>query len=275
VGDLESGGVGPRCAVHPDRTAAGTCERCGAFSCAQDYTAVAGRWLCAPCEARPDSDYLETFRLKYWGKRDVWAWLMGLAGVAHVATVVTTAAAGYLILVPLAVAVGAAEICYFLGPRWARAFIFAPVAEMILTPLLIWSRSPNELGLGTVSSLLAQMVVMPALPGLLGLAIFFNTRNQLFFREPVSEGRLKKAWDLYCNNTAARSGFLLSLLGIFVPGFGLLGVIFSTIGLNRVDPSAFPPIGRKKLAIAGIVLGAMETVGWVVLVATSMPRSAR
>jgi hypothetical protein len=253
--------VEPRCAVHPDRPAAGTCERCGAFSCAEDYAAVAGRWLCATCAARPDSDYLEAFRRKYWGKRDVWGWLVGLSGLGHVASVATNAAAGLYLLLPLTVAVGAAEVCYFLGFRWARALIFAPVAELALTPVLLLATAEG-LGLGTVSQRVGQAVGAPVIPGLIALAIFFNTRNQLFFQVPVSQGRLKKAWDLYCNNTMARSGFLASLLGLVVPGFGLLGLICSAIGLRRVDPDAFPPVGRKGQAIAGIAVGAVATLEW-------------
>jgi len=253
--------VEPRCAAHPERPAAGTCERCGAFACAEDYAAVAGRWLCASCAARPDSNYLEALRLKYWGKRDAWGWLMGLAAVAHVASTINAAASGLYLLIPLTVAVGAAQVCYFVGWRWARAFIFSPAVEVMLTPLLILP-SRAGLGLGTVSLVVGQMVVAPLVPGLLGLGILLNTRNQLFFRVPVSAVQLKKAWDLYCNNSLARAGFLLSLLGLLVPGVGLLAAVLSGIGLSRVDPKAFPPVGRKGQAVAGIVIGAVGTIGW-------------
>jgi hypothetical protein len=43
--------------------------------------------------------------------------------------------------------------------------------------------------------------------------------------------------------------------------------------LRRVDPSAYPPIGRKGYAIAGIVLGALGTLVWgTVLVMTLLER---
>jgi hypothetical protein len=253
--------VEPRCAVHPERPAAGTCERCGAFACAEDYAAVSGRWLCASCAARPDSNYLEAFRLKYWGKRDAWAWVMGLSAVGHVLSAINAATSGMYLLVPLIVAVGAAQACYFMGWRWARAFIFSPAVEVMLTPLLIlpWRAG---LGLGTVAVMMGRVIIAPLIPGLLGLGILLSTRNQLFFRVPVSAVQLKKAWNLYCNNAIARTGFLLSLLGLLVPGVGLAAVVLSGIALRRVDPKAFPPIGRKGQAIAGIVLGAVATVGW-------------
>jgi hypothetical protein len=255
--------VEPRCAVHPDRPAAGTCQRCGAFACVEDYAAVAGRWLCAPCAARPDADYLEAFRRKYWGKRDAWAWLMGLGAVGHVVEVGQNVASGQPLFIPMNVAVGAAQVCYFLGPRWARALIFVPVVGIALTPLVALLAVPSDaVGMGVVSAALTDVIFRPLVPGLICLAIFLSTRNQLFFRVPVSQVKLKKAWDLYSNNTIVRVGFLLSLVGVLVPGLGVPGLVLSWVGLTRVDPDAFPPIGGRRRAIAGIVLGAVGVLGW-------------
>ena len=58
----------------------------------------------------------------------------------------------------------------------------------------------------------------------------------------------------------AVAGFICSLIGIFVAGLplGILGVVFSAIGLNRSKREGRPLRG---LAIAGVVLGIIAVVG--------------
>jgi hypothetical protein len=82
----------------------------------------------------------------------------------------------------------------------------------------------------------------------------------------VSPEALKKAWDLYHNNTLARVGVLLGFFGMLIPGVGILALICSTIALRRVNPNAQPPIGRKGQAITGIVLGGLSTLYWGALI---------
>jgi hypothetical protein len=61
-------------------------------------------------------------------------------------------------------------------------------------------------------------------------------------------------------NGMAVAGFVCSLVGIFVAGIplGILGVVFSNIGLNRAKREGRPLSG---LAIAGIVLGFIAIAG--------------
>src|SRR5688500_8794493 len=107
-----------RCADHPEAPATGTCFRCGRFFCAQDAKPLFGRTFCTTCAARPDVDYLEAFRLKYWGKRDIWAWLFGIGSALNVIN-----AAGLLmnpatVLLGVSAAFNAATgIAFFLGVR--------------------------------------------------------------------------------------------------------------------------------------------------------------
>lgn len=60
-------------------------------------------------------------------------------------------------------------------------------------------------------------------------------------------------------NGLAVAGFVCSLVGIFIGIIALLGLVFSTIALGRP--------GRRGLATAGLVLGIIGVVGWVIVVA--------
>lgn len=44
--------AGPKCRLHPERPAAGTCHRCGSFGCSVCLTQKGAVWLCADCVAR-------------------------------------------------------------------------------------------------------------------------------------------------------------------------------------------------------------------------------
>lgn len=60
-------------------------------------------------------------------------------------------------------------------------------------------------------------------------------------------------------NGLAVAGFVCSLVGIFIGIISLLGLVFSAIALGRP--------GRRGLATAGLVLGIIGVVGWVIVVA--------
>jgi len=229
------------CSLHPDRPAVAACARCGAFVCGEDRQSVGGSQYCPTCAARPDVDYLEAFRQKYWGKRDGWAWLMGFGSVLSAVWGVALIAGGYMNknamalaqgvgLLPLAVVLGS----YFFGLRWARWAIFvAIVLQAAVNPREI---TPSLVGVGLLA------------------AAYFNTRNRLFFRVEVTREALQKAWG---NNTLARTGFFLGLASLLFGFFAPFGLVLSIIGLTRVNPKAHPPIGGKGQAIAGIVLSSV------------------
>lgn len=262
------GPSGAVCARHVDSPANGNCERCGAFYCVLDSKRVGERSYCSACAERPEVNYLETFRLKYWGKRDSWAWLMGVGAVwsgLSAVFIVTTSLGVAMINLALA----GYGVCYFLGQRWTRPTIFV----VPFLPALILAGQKLMAGGATDSFALGKMVgealVYSALPLLMAAAIYADTRNQLFFMIPIGERRLKKAWHLYSNNTIARTGLLLSLPGLLVPGLSVPAVICSLIGLRRVDPTAYPPIGRKAQAWAGLVLGSLGVLGWATVLITA------
>jgi hypothetical protein len=239
--------LGARCFVHPEELALGACTRCGTFFCAQDHRTVGGKDYCAACATRPEVDYLEAFRLKYWGKRDAWAWFVGLGAIINLIVGLQLLASGSQNLLFAIIALGSAAVaaCFWAGLPFARlALCFVPIISM-LVGIVVQG---------------AQGFVSGVIPLMITLAIYNDTRNKLFFREEVSPEALRKVWDLYSNNPIARSGFALSVFGLLIPIFAPVALVCSIIGLRRVDPAAHPPIGRKGQAIAGIVLGSIGIV---------------
>lgn len=247
--------VGARCSLHPDRPALLSCHRCGAFICEEDQRRVDSDLYCPACAARPDVDYLDAFRLKYWGVRDSWAWLFGFGALVDAVIVIAAVSSSEWAVAGIVALVAAVNAAFCIGLRWAR---YGPLALSFL--LLVWSivqvaRSPTGEDIMTG-------VAAGALPSLISIGIFFDTRNRLFFKVPVSRRALQKSWNLYANNAVARQAFLLAFLGLIVPGVALIALVMSIVGLRRVDPGAHPPVGRKGQAIAGIVLSAAGVLLW-------------
>lgn len=236
-----------RCFVHPEEPALGTCTRCGTFFCAQDRRTVGDKDYCASCATRPEVDYLEAFRLRYWGKRDAWAWLVAFGAIINLMFGLQLLVSGAENLLFAFIALGAAAVgaCFWAGLPFARlALCFVPIISMLV-------------GMVTQG---AQAFVSGLMPIIITLVIYNDTRNKLFFREEVPPEALRKAWHLYSNNRVARAGFVLSIFGLLMPFFAPVALVCSIIGLRRVDPAAHPPIGRKGQAIAGIVLGSIGIV---------------
>jgi hypothetical protein len=243
-----------RCARHPENAAVSACTRCGTFVCNLDKRWVNGALYCETCAELPEVDYLETFRLKYWGKRDGWAWLIGLGALANVPLAISGFMGGNVVLGALLAFTAVVNLCFWLGMPWAR---YGLVAAQVLNIVVVMFSGVPAAGAGAV------------FPMLITLVIINDTRNKLFFKLEVPKEKLQKAWHLYANNSAARAGFLCGLIGLLFPPLAVVGVICSVIGLRQVDPNARPPIGRKGQAIAGIVLGGIGTL-WGTAFAVSL-----
>jgi hypothetical protein len=240
-----------RCATHPDELAGATCQRCGTFVCGACTTWLLGALYCPACAARPEVNYLETFRLSLWGKRDGSAWfvaggsMLAMMGgqAAFIEKDVRTLLA---MLVTLAVCV-----CFFLGMRWARY-------GLLLLPVALAIQAAPEIGF--------PMVGVFIFPFLFALQIFLDPRSKLFFRVQVPERALRRLWDLRVNNPLARHAVSMGVLGYFMPLFAPAAVICGVIALRRVDPNARPPIGRRASSIFGIVLGMGAMAMWALVV---------
>lgn len=261
--DLAALPPGATCPKHPGAPAVATCRRCGTFVCAADLALLDGAKFCQDCAARPDVDYLEAFRLKYWGQRDAWAWFFGVSAVLNLllgggmvaGTLADPKASNGLwgvnlmlggALVAWAVISGA----FWAGARWSRPALLFVVGALGLAQVLVAGPA------GLVALIFPLLIVGSAL---------INVRTKLFFKMNAPRDQLKKQWALLHDNVIARNAFTLGFAGLAIPIFAPLALVMGVIGVRRVDPTAYPPIGRKGYAIAGIVTGALGTLGWTVL----------
>lgn len=236
-----------RCATHPEELAGATCHRCGAFTCTACTAWVMGIGHCATCAARPEVNYLETFRRGLWGRRDSGAWSVG-AGSLLLMLMVPLALSYGQVLTALGLLAGAVVgVAWFLGQRWARL----PLLLLPLVSGLVVAPSVDLPVLGLL--LLAFITVLQA---------FLDTRGKLFFRIEVPERALQRLWDRDFNNPMARRAVTLGVGALFLPLFAPLAILFGFAALRQVDLKAWPPIGRRGHAIAGIVLGLAALVLW-------------
>ncbi len=238
-----------------------TCTRCGSFvSSPFDLKQVEDKPYCATCAARPEVDFLGAFKDKYWGKRDTIAWLVGFGVPFTVIRIAASAAAAQWFVVPgqlVSLLCGAA---FFLGKPWSRKAMYAAFALNFVGSLTVTS---NQVAVLAASSLIASLV---------WFAFTQSTMNKLFFKIDVSRTALEKAWNVFANNIVARYGMALGVLSLLVWPLSVIALPLSIIGLQRVNPQAQPPIGRKGQAIVGLVtssLGLLATVGSLALMMLS------
>ncbi|PTL77123.1 DUF4190 domain-containing protein [Vitiosangium sp. GDMCC 1.1324] len=238
----------PRCAVHPESPAGGICGRCGGFFCDACATWVLGAVYCTACAALPEVNYLETFRLKLWGRRDSWAWMLGFWGLVALGLGAVLLFGGDTFAGVLALACAGVGVGCFFRQGWARVGLLAVPAGMVVAGLV---REDPALGLPSLF--------------LLGLAytVHQDPRHRLFFRLPLPDAVLLRLWDRFENNPLARLGLQLGLYGVLVPVFAPLALGLGFVALRRVNPEARPPIGHGGQALAAMGLGLGSLVLWV------------
>jgi len=254
------------CPRHPELPAIGACTRCGGFICAQDVVQLDKKPYCQACAALPGVDYLEQFRLKYWGKRDGWAWLflfnavlLPIVAVGALVPSLGPMSRGEVVGTVTSLALAVASGAYFAGYRPMRFLV-------LVLPLL------TMLGavLANDSIRLAEAGIVSLLPMLIGLAIFFDTRNRLFFKVQVSRDRLQRLWDIYENNPIARAAFVGGMISMVMFPLAPLTLALAIIGLTRVNPTSHPPVGRKGQAVAGIVFSVIGLVVFAAMVLSAV-----
>jgi len=247
VADVPLGPIAPRCATHPDEAASGTCTRCGGFFCAACQRGVLGKVYCAACAERPDVNYLEQFRLKLWGKRDSSTWTMGVWALALAAFVVMALRNGQYVSALGFGSCAGLSVAFFLGMAWSRK-------ALIITPLIF----------APVCALLRDFEAIILLVSTSGAAVgvYRNTRSQLFFRLQVPVDRLQRLWHLRENNPIARNALSFAAGALIIPLFAPVAIVLGVLGLQRVNPRATPPVGRRADAIGAIVLGVLVIAGW-------------
>lgn len=247
--------AGATCPRHAGAPVVAACRRCGTFVCVEDRVVLDGSEFCRECAARPDVDYLEAFRLKYWGKRDSWAWFFGVTAVANViigltviANALTSERSASNVALGLVILLwGGLAGAFWAGVKAAR---WGLAGAFILYALVLVAVA-GPAGLGGVIFPLAFVA-----------SALGSVRTKLFFKLDVPREQLRKHWALLHDNVLARNALMLGAVGLLFGPFAPLGLVLGIVALRRVDPAAYPPIGRKAHAIAGIVLGALGTLIW-------------
>lgn len=216
----------------------------------------------APSELQGSSegDYLEAFRLRHWGKRDLWAWVYGIVapiqfmvGLREVITSLSEPGAdktglGLLMGILLLASAGVGAM-FWTGQPMARVGV-----------LMIWAAQIDvELVMGSLGSM-----VLPVFSFGLTIAILSSTRNKLFFMLDVTREQLQKSWAFY-DHGAARYAWPLGLVGLLFPLCGPLALACGVLGLPRGAANPDRPRWQKGAATAGIILGGLSTAWWWVM----------
>ncbi|HEX2675523.1 MAG TPA: hypothetical protein VHM19_02755 [Polyangiales bacterium] len=256
-------GVKPQvslCARHPDRRALGTCSRCGTYYCEQCHKRLSGRVLCGNCLEIPGIDYIRATRDRFWGKRDGWVWYFGifsgLGGViiGTVAAVQThdwvTAATSFAAL--------ALVVPYFLLVPWARKTLFL----LLVLYALRAAAAPSTASL-PVGFRLGSAAVGILIAALFMLGAYTSTRNKLAFRIEVSDADLERLCMQRSNGMATRS-LVYGFLSMFIPLTGLIVLPMAVSAYRRAKPDAWPPVGGKVHAIAGLIMSSLGVLLWSV-----------
>ena len=96
----------------------------------------------------------------------------------------------------------------------------------------------------------------------------FNDNNSTNIKTEYKAGLNSLKENNQKKHGMAITGFVTSIVGFFLFGFvfGLLAIIFSGIGLNKInnDPERW---SGKGLATAGIIIGIVDIIGWLLLFA--------
>ena len=229
------------------------CTRCGAFL-EQAWVPVLGKAYCTACGARPEVNYPRAYRDAHWGKRDSWAWFMGVTGLLGLMTGAQALTKGSALGVAFMVS-GICSLSFWSGARAGRAaLVIGTLISVLIT--FTQTRLPNVIAIYFV------------------VAALRSPRTKLFFEMDVSEAELAAAWlgehDNQLATVSRALGFIalatmLTWLGPreFAYGtaaIGAVAVFTGVIGLSRVNPNVHPPIGRKGAAIVGVVTGAIAVL---------------
>lgn len=185
------------CPRHPGAVAVGTCRRCGTFVCETDQVVVAAERYCPDCSALPEVDPVLALRERCWGRRDAWAWVVGLGAVLPLL------AAGWLVALKLggnprasgrvaaeAAAYALVGLCFFSGLRWARHAMLA----MSFGPLAVMGWLGLDSKPGTFNVYAMFFLALSTVFAIVSIAIYRSTRNKLFFRIAVPRADLESLW---------------------------------------------------------------------------------
>jgi hypothetical protein len=241
------------CPKHPGIESVGTCERCGRFFCAAERLEFDGKSYCGECGARDDVDWLGKHYRKLEGTRSGFVWFLLLLGM--MATAGSLGALvnsenwkerGFFLGMLL---IGLSLMSLMSGRKESR---FVLLGGSVLAAVLLASATDEPW---------SALLTLPALV-LAGLS-FTDVRTRLFFRIPVDRVALRRHFDREGSNPLAVRASRLALVGLFVPGVGLLSLVMGVMALTKVNSKAVPPVGNVSAALGAIVFSLFTSLMWV------------
>lgn len=241
------------CPTHPGAESVGACARCGRFYCAPEAIELDGVRYCGDCGARDDVDWLGKHYRKLEGTRSGLAWFLLFFGVGFVLLslmlIFTPGAEGGAQLIGLSFLVyGACSLATFSGKRQLRPALL--VGSLVSGALFALGAKDPMAGLATLPLL-----------GLAGAA-WTDVRTRLFFRVPVPRATLHAHFKREGSNPLAVQASRLALLGLFLPGVGLISLVMGVVALTRIDSKAIPPVGNLSAALGAIVFSLFTSFFW-------------
>jgi hypothetical protein len=242
--------------------AVGTCERCGSYYCASCYRDLGGKRLCSSCLAIPGVDYIAELRQRCWGKRDFWVWYLGALGtLSYAAIAIATLLAGNPLLASATACVAVISACYFLLQPWTRNAMFVvlalPVLGSFVDPTPLAGDIAYQAGYNTGAVLGRAAFLLLFL-----VAAYRSPRNKLAFKLDVPDAELAKYYDTYLANPAARRALAYGVASLIVPLLIPVALVFGVRAFRRADPNAWPPTGKRRPAITGLVCAGLSVVLW-------------
>jgi hypothetical protein len=191
-----------------------------------------GAKYCEACAQRPEVGVADKFRAARLGRRDPWSWIVGGMGAVYglfLSTRVMSAPDGNGWIVSLVwLALAGVHGAFFLG--WGPARSLLPLALVFAGVAL------KALDLTGLSGFVIPLIVV--------LQARADVANQLFFRRPVADRKVRRFAERLQNNGLSHVSYALASAGFFL--FPLLPVawVLTFVSLARVDATAQPPVGR-------------------------------
>lgn len=243
------------CAKHPDAEAAGTCARCGRFLCAPELILLDEQSYCDDCGVRDDVDWLGKHYAKREGRRSGLAWFLVLLAVLQLTVALV------MLLSPnsapnelgfgVTLGVFALSCLASASGRPGLHLAVVPGSALAAAGFTVFSMA-DVLGF--------LLFGVPSL--VLSLAVWRDVPTRLFYRKPVSRQELRRHFERDGNNPLANSASRLALLGLFLPGLGLVTLVLGGLALARVDAGKRPPVGGARVALGAIAFSLFTTLIW-------------
>lgn len=250
------------------------CQRCGDFSPHRRLEFLFGKRVCPGCVESFAIDEIDQFKAKLWGQRELFLNCVGLGGVlvSLFSALALSSAASDLLSLGGVVAVEAIALLALLGlsalslvafvgylslAAWSRPSL----AVLLLLSLLSFALLVL-LGLGSVLEIAIPSfcLLSPAL--LMGALGQWSPRNQLAFRQDISDEDLVQLYQHLSGNPEARLGLVLGLLGWGCPLLFPISFLLSLRGISQCDPEAWPPIEEGGKAWLGMALSISGLLAW-------------